>query len=120
MNSIVLNSFRYYYSSNKNVPLLRNQNIFRFLFETFLLLILFRLAYALIILAFDYIFKTDLQNVKMSTMDSFINGIGKLRYWILAGLIGPIYEELMFRAPLNNSKKTLITSSLALFFFTFF
>lgn len=117
MKSIVLNSLKHYYGYNSNATILKNQSFPRLLFETFMLLIIYRILYALSIMAFDFIFKTGFQKIPMSTIDSFVTEIGKLKFWLLAGFLGPVYEEFMFRSPLNNSRKTIFVSVITIIFF---
>ncbi len=68
----------------------------------------------------ESIFHINLIKYSKPNLKEFIIEIGVLKYYLFAILFAPVYEELMFRAPLKRIKSTIFFSSVSILFYIFF
>jgi len=118
-SSIIFNWLKYGKLTNKASIKKWHFFILQAFLELLIAFVISKLGVIIFLTVLEKLLHLKLLDFTKPNLASFIAEIGLNKYYLLVGLIGPIHEELMYRAPLNMSKKTILFSSFLIVFYIF-
>lgn len=104
--------------TNPTVEYISFKKLFLIYFQFLVTIIIIHVTTHLLLSLISLFTIYNVNDFKITANNKIQNTIGLLKFWFLAGILAPVYEELIFRLPLDKRRISLIISLLLLTYFT--